>query len=249
MPAICAPLVARTHEALLLETRAVAAKKPDLLEWRVDFFQGIGDTNTVVETAAQIKMAADGIPLIFTRRSSVEGGQEIPLSEDQVVSMYRAVCESGSMDLIDFEMSNDAAHVGEVRDMSRAAGMPLILSFHNFDATPAKDFLIERFAQAEQLGADVAKVAVMPRSMDDVLTLLSATLQASRELLIPVVSMSMAGYGSITRLCGWAFGSAMTFAVGQGSSAPGQMPIDELSLALHVLQKGFEDSTNAARNP
>jgi len=85
----------------------------------------------------------------------------------------------------------------------------------------------------------VAKVAVMPRSMEDVLTLLTATLQASQTLDIPVVSMSMGGLGSMTRLCGCAFGSAMTFAVGQGSSAPGQMPIEDVAAGLALLHKAF----------
>ena len=91
----------------------------------------------------------------------------------------------------------------------------------------------------QALGADIAKVAVMPRAMDDVLTLLQATLQASRTLEIPVVSMAMGGLGTLTRVCGWAFGSAMTFAVGDGISAPGQMPIEDVEAALAVLRRGM----------
>jgi len=238
-PAICAPLVGRTREALLAEAAHVAAKQPDLLEWRVDYFESIADTAAVIELAGRIKQAAAGIPLLFTRRSSKEGGEKIPLSEDEIVNLYRAVCESGHVELVDFEMGNDAAHVRQVRDMSRARGIKLILSFHDFQRTPPLEVLNQRFARAEELGADVAKVAVMPRGMEDVLTLLSATLQSSQKLGIPVVSMSMGGLGSVTRLCGWTFGSAMTFAIGQGSSAPGQMPIEDLDVALAVLRKGF----------
>lgn len=238
-PAICAPLVARTPEALLAETRAVAAKKPDLLEWRVDFFEPITDVSAVVEMAGRIRQASSGIPVLFTRRSSAEGGQKISLSEEDVVGMYRAVAASGDVDMLDFEMSNDADHVRQIREMSRANGLKLILSFHDFSRTPAADFIAGRFAQAEALGADVAKVAVMPQGMEDVLTLLGATLQASKERGIPVVSMSMAGFGSVTRVCGWAFGSAMTFAIGHGSSAPGQMPIEDLTMAMQVLRQGF----------
>jgi hypothetical protein len=36
--------VGRTREALAAETAAVAAKRPDLLEWRVDFLEAIADT-------------------------------------------------------------------------------------------------------------------------------------------------------------------------------------------------------------
>jgi 3-dehydroquinate dehydratase I len=237
VPAVCAPLVGRTRERLLAETAAVAAKRPDLLEWRVDFFEGIADTKAVVDVAAALKQAARDIPLLFTRRSSREGGEPIALDEAQVVALCRAVCASGQVDLIDYEMSQDAQHVAQVRDAARAAGVQLVLSFHDFQATPAADALQQRFALAQQLGADVAKIAVMPRGMDDVLTLLAATLAASDALRIPVISMAMGGAGAVTRLAGGLFGSALSFAVGEQASAPGQWPIEELETALALLRK------------
>lgn len=238
-PLICTPLVGRTGDAILLEVQQVLAKRPDLLEWRVDFFEDIGHTPAVLELAAGIRQAAGAVPLLFTRRSSREGGEKIALSEEEVVALYGAVCRSGQVDLVDFEMSNDAAQVRQVRQFSQAHGVRLMLSFHDFHATPELDVLNRRFLQAQQLGADIAKVAVMPRRLEDVLTLLSATLQASQQLTIPLVSMSMGGYGSLTRLFGWAFGSAMTFAIGAGSSAPGQVPIEDLNTVLAILQKSM----------
>lgn len=237
MPLVCAPLVARTREALLAEAALVASKGPDLLEWRVDFFEGLADAPGVARLARDIKRAAGGLPLLFTRRHAREGGEKIALTEAQVVEVYRAVCDAGDMDLVDFEMGNDTADVVALRDMSRANHIGLVLSFHDFQQTPSAQVLAQRFAQAEQMGADVAKVAVMPRSTEDVLALLSATLQASRALDIPVVSMAMGGLGAVSRVCGASFGSALTFAVGQSASAPGQMPIDDLSAALAVLRK------------
>ena len=136
-------------------------------------------------------------------------------------------------------MSNDPAHIAQVREAARANDIKLILSFHNFSFTPGLETLDQRFLQADQLGADIAKVAVMPRSLEDVLTLLSATLSASQKLRIPLISMSMGPYGSLTRLFGWTFGSALTFAVGASSSAPGQVPIDDLNTVLAILQKSM----------
>lgn len=238
-PAICAPLVGRTRERLLAEAAVVAAKRPDILEWRVDFFEGVGDTAEVVSVLARIRQSAGGLPVLFTRRSAREGGEPIALSEAQVVSLYRAVCATGDVALVDFEMGNDPADVHEVREISRACGVQLILSFHDFHGTPAAQALQQRFARASSLGADIAKVAVMPRDMDDVLTLLAATLHSSRDLDIPLVSMSMGPLGAVTRMCGWAFGSAMTFAVGEASSAPGQMAIEDVDAALALLQKAL----------
>ncbi|MBA2672730.1 type I 3-dehydroquinate dehydratase [Ramlibacter sp.] len=235
VPAICAPLVARTADALLAEARAVAARQPDLLEWRVDFFDGIADPAAVAALGPRIREAAGGLPLLFTRRSQREGGQPIALNEDGVVAMYRAVCDAGGVSLVDFEMDNDAGHVCEIRAMSRERGIGLVLSFHDFEKTPPVDALVDRFAQAHRLGADAAKLAVMPRREEDVLALLEATLRASRALPIPVIGMSMGGLGAASRLCGGAFGSALTFAVAGEASAPGQMPIEGVRAALETL--------------
>jgi 3-dehydroquinate dehydratase-1 len=238
-PAVCAPLVARTGEALVQECRVVAAKKPDLIEWRVDFFDGIGDAARVLDAARQLRDAAAGIPILFTRRNAREGGEKIAIDEPQVVELYRAVCASGLVDLVDFEMDNDAAHVQALRKMSRDAGLPLVLSFHDFKATPPADALVQRFERMALLDADIAKIAVMPHSMDDVLALLSATSRASRSVGITLVSMAMGPLGAVTRASGWLFGSAMTFAVGASSSAPGQMPIEDVRAAIEVLQNAM----------
>jgi 3-dehydroquinate dehydratase-1 len=238
-PAVCAPLVARTVTGLMQECKEVVAKKPDLIEWRVDFFEAIADAQQVVEAARQLKAAAGGIPVLFTRRHEREGGEKIGVAEAKVVELYRSICASGAVDLVDFEMDNDAAHVQAVRETSRLAALPLVLSFHDFKATPPVDELVQRFERAAALGADVAKIAVMPQSLDDVLTLLSATSRAGRNVTIPLVSMAMGPLGAVTRASGFVFGSAMTFAVGASSSAPGQMPIEDVRAVIEALRKAL----------
>lgn len=237
LPAICAPLVARTREALLAETAVVAAKQPDLLEWRVDFFSAIANTTEVVATAKALHQAARGIPILFTRRSQREGGEPIAISEPQVLALYRAICDTGCVALVDFEMDNEPGNVVRMRDLARSRKIPLVLSFHDFQKTPSHDDLLAKFAKAEELGADIAKLAVMPQAMEDVHTLLGATLQASRERAIPVVSMAMGPLGAISRVGGGVFGSALTFAVGASASAPGQMPIEDVRAGVAMLAR------------
>jgi 3-dehydroquinate dehydratase-1 len=238
-PCICTPLVGRTRELLLAEVAAVVAKQPDLLEWRVDYFQEIGNQEAVIAMAGEIRQAATGIPLLFTRRSTKEGGEPTPLGEGQVVALITAVCASRTVEMVDFEMNSDTTHIARVRAASQANGIGLVLSFHNFHSTPSQEILSQRFAQAQRLGADVAKIAVMPERLEDVLCVLAATLESSQTLDIPIVSMSMGGLGSLTRLFGGAFGSAMTFAVGASISAPGQIPIEDMNTVLGILQKSM----------
>lgn len=239
LPAICTPLVGRSREEILSELDAIIAKKPDIIEWRIDFFEGIGDTREVLDLSAAIRQKAAGIPLLFTRRSIREGGEKIALTEDEVVALVEQVCASRLADIVDVEMNSDPSHIHRVRKAATAHGVKLILSFHNFHYTPGLEALNQRFLEAERLGADIAKVAVMPRDLNDVLTLLTATLQSSQKLRIPLVSMSMGGFGALTRMVGGTFGSAMTFAIGQSSSAPGQIPVDDLNTVLGILRRSM----------
>jgi 3-dehydroquinate dehydratase-1 len=235
MPAVCVPLVGRTAAALEAQALRAAQLRPDLIEWRVDFFEGIGDAQQVAALAKKLRDAA-GVPLLFTRRSSREGGQSIALSEEDVLAVYQAVCAAKAADLVDWEMESAPAHVQAVREAARANGIALLLSFHDFHRTPPVDELVARFRKAQELGADVGKLAVMPQSKADVLALLQATLQASQALDIPVAGMAMGALGAVSRLCGGEFGSALTFGVGDAASAPGQMPVEALRSGLAVLR-------------
>jgi 3-dehydroquinate dehydratase-1 len=237
LPLICTPLVGKTSDAVLSELNEVLAKRPDLIEWRADYFGDLDRHDAVIDLAGRIKSAAGDTPLIYTIRSSREGGEKIALTDDQVVELHAAICRSGHVDIVDYELSNPSDRVGKVRTAVRQSGAKLILSYHNFRDTPPLDLLSEKFSQAERFGADIAKVAVMPTTVRDVLTLLAATLTASESLNIPVISMSMTGLGSLSRMFGWVFGSAVTFAVGAGGSAPGQLPIEDLRTVLEITHR------------
>jgi 3-dehydroquinate dehydratase-1 len=236
-PLICTPLVGKTRERVLAETTSVLAKRPDVIEWRIDFFEGISDTPASLEVAREIRRMAGDTPIILTRRSTREGGEPIQLDDEGVVALYDAACKDRSVDFVDFEMSNDAEHVRRVVAAARKEATRVILSYHNFSYTPGHEFLVQRFLEAERLGGDVGKVAVMPRDRADVLTLLAATAQADAKARIPLISMSMGPLGAVTRMVGGVFGSALSFAVGAGSSAPGQMPIADLNAVYDVIRR------------
>ena len=237
VPLVCCPLVARTADDLLAEADRVIGRRPDILEWRVDFFGDIADTQTVRATAARLRKLAGSLPVLFTCRSQREGGEPIALQEDGVVALYEAICGDKIVDFVDFELASQPANLAAVRQFARASGVQLVVSYHNFQSTPERGALVEKFVQAQRQGGDIAKVAVMPRSIRDVLTLLDATLEAGEKTQVPLISMSMGPLGALTRMCGWAFGSALTFAVGANSSAPGQMPVEDVRAGVALLQR------------
>ena len=232
---ICAPLVARTADAIASELVSILPKKPDVIEWRVDFFDQIDDANRVIAVARSIREAVATTPIIFTCRAPQEGGEAIKLGEDAVVALYQQVIASEAIDIIDYELGQAPPHRALLRAASRAHDVAMILSYHNFSATPGCAELVDKIISAEREGADIAKLAVMPTSPADVLVLLEATLLASARVKIPLITLSMGRIGTITRVCGGLFGSALTFAVGDGRSAPGQIAIEELRAAMATM--------------
>ena len=88
----------------------------------------------------------------------------------------------------------------------------------------------------QDMGADIPKMAVMPQTKKDVLTLLSATEEMASDYADrPIITMSMAGLGSISRIACEAFGSCLTFGSGAQASAPGQIGAEELHQALQIV--------------
>ena len=241
-PLIITPLVGRTRDHIVAEVQAILPMRPDMLEWRLDFFDAIADVDAVLATVQAIRRACAAVPLLLTRRSAAEGGQAITIDEEAVLALLIRACEAGGIDFVDYEMSSPAPYVARLRAASAAHGVGLVLSFHDFHGTPDADSLVARFAAAEALGADVAKVAVMPHSPGEVLTLLSATWRASQTVGVPLISMSMGSLGALSRIAGWQFGSAATFAMGQHASAPGQIGLQDLRKVLHTL--GHAESGN-----
>jgi 3-dehydroquinate dehydratase-1 len=238
-PLVCTPVIGKTRELILMELTTVLEKKPDLIEWRVDFFEGITDLNKVVSLAKQIVANTGDIPVIFTLRSNVEGGNNIPLSREDVFEIIATVCNDTNIAYVDYELSNPPEQIKSLRQITAETNTKIIASFHDFNLTPDKNFLLGKLLEAKEYGADVAKIAVMPNSLEDVLTLLGVTLEANKTVDIPIITVSMGTYGVASRLFGGVFGSAVTFAVGQDSSAPGQIPIEELRTVLNVVQKSM----------
>jgi 3-dehydroquinate dehydratase-1 len=239
---VCTSLVAATRTGLLEELAAVLARKPDVIEWRADFFEKIADTDAVIGVARSIKEIAPGTTAIFTVRSVREGGQPIPLTPREVIELTAAVCSGTTFEYVDCELSNAAEAIVYLRQAARASGTRIIGSYHNFDRTPSAEVMHERIAEAERCGLDVAKVAVMPHDLRDVLTLLGVTLEAREMCSIPLITMSMGSYGALTRMVGGVFGSSLTFAVGLTSSAPGQIPIEDVRTVLEIVRKTVQRS-------
>lgn len=237
IPKICVPVTGVTEKEIIEEAEAAVCTPADVIEWRADWFEGVLDFNRVREVLISLRGILGEMPLLFTFRTRKEGGEK-EIDEKCYEELIKSVAGSGYADLVDVEaFTGEAVVRGLIRE-AHGCGVKVLASNHDFSRTPEKEELVRRLRKMQELGADIAKIAVMPKCKRDVLVLLEATEEMNRCYAdVPVITMSMSEEGIISRICGEIFGSAMTFGAAKKASAPGQMKVDDLSTVLDLLHR------------
>lgn len=239
IPKICVPIVGVTKEDIVNEAKTFKDIPVDVVEWRVDWFEDVFDIEKVKKVLVELRAALGDTPLLFTFRTSKEGGEKA-VAPDTYAALNKAAAETGNVDLVDVEAFTGDEVVKDIIEAVHKAGVKVVASNHDFDKTPEQADIVGRLCKMQELGADIPKIAVMPQSKKDVITLLAATEEMVREHADrPIITMSMAGTGVISRLCGEVFGSALTFGAAKKASAPGQMGVNDLETVLNLLHKSL----------
>jgi 3-dehydroquinate dehydratase I len=239
VPKICVPMVGETLTQLKEEAAFLKTIDLDLVEWRVDFFEHVEEINKVKEALSEIRAIVSDVPLIFTFRSAKEGGEK-EVTDSYYFKLNWSIVETGLIDVVDIELFNNEIEIKSLITTAHSNNVYVIISNHDFDKTPAKEEIITRLIKAQELGGDLPKIAVMPRNPADVLTLLDATHTMNEQFADrPIVTMSMAGTGVISRLAGEVFGSAITFGAAKKASAPGQVSVSELRKVLSLIHSSL----------
>lgn len=239
IPKICVPIVGVTREEILAAAENIKSTKADVVEWRVDWYENIFDFTKTEATMQALREVLGEMPILFTFRTSKEGGEKA-IETEAYVELNQNAAKTGLVDLVDVEAFTGDDVVKAVVEIAHENGVKVIASNHDFHKTPAKEEIVSRLRKMQELGADIPKIAVMPQNKKDVLTLLAATEEMVSEYADrPIITMSMSGTGGISRLCGEVFGSALTFGAVGKVSAPGQMRIEDLTTVLGLLHKSL----------
>ena len=239
VPKICVPIVGVTKEDILKEAEAITKLPADIVEWRIDCFENVYDFAALETVLKDLRKVLGELPLLMTFRTSKEGGEKA-VEADVYTDINIKAAETGLVDAVDVEVFTGDEVVKKIIEGAHAAGVKVVASNHDFDKTPDKDEIVGRLCKMQELGADVPKIAVMPRSKKDVLTLLAATEEMTTEHADrPIITMSMAEQGVISRIAGEVFGSALTFGAAAKASAPGQMGVEDLKQMLTLLHESL----------
>lgn len=167
--------------------------------------------------------AASSLPLLLTYRSATEGGKGAGHGqgyEDYLASLLQLRLPVAAVD-IEMACLASKALVAE----AKAGGYDVVGSCHDFTATPSAAQITQKLAQITAAGADIAKVAYMPRTAQDVAALRHAAHDfAGAYPHQPLIAISMGQLGASSRTD---LVNCLTFAtIADGAaSAPGQATI------------------------
>jgi 3-dehydroquinate dehydratase-1 len=237
IPKIIVPLVGASYKELMEEIELIIELAPDMVEWRADKYVDIKDEEKVKNTLRQLNARLEGIPLLFTFRSIEEGGDAV-LEEKVYAHLIQTAIESRNIDLVDIEYTFTKEKRNSLAQKAKDDGVFVVMSRHHFQTTPSEETITSTMSKMIEAGADIPKIAVMPNSIEDVVTLLQATNAIKKEYPHqPIITMAMGKYGLISRLAGEVFGSDATFGAGNETSAPGQIAVSDLRTVLKIIHQ------------
>ena len=201
----------------------------DIFELRLDLFSGMSPEHAEAEAA---RFA--GFPVLATIRAAREGGRWDG-DEKARLDLYRRLLPLAHA--VDVELSStDIA--GEVAAAARAAGRVVIGSFHDFSATPPDGELDALAGKADELGADILKVAAHCADAAELRRLAAFALRCGPR---PAAVIGMGPAGMISRVFFPALGSLLTYTFLGAPSAPGQLNLEDTVRYLKTFYGWMEE--------
>lgn len=193
----------------------------DYIELRVDTIDNV-DSLMVKKIIQDIK-SKTSIPLILTNRTPNEGGY-FTAGEEERIKILKD--NAPLVEITDIEYSTEESLRQSVIDNANQT----IISYHNFEITPSKDFLQDIINESFKLG-DIPKIALKPETIEDTFTLLKLVMDNQG-----IIGISMNHLGTYTRVVAPILGSPITYATITQESAPGQLNVNETSSLIKKLK-------------
>lgn len=200
---------------LPLELERARELRLDLVEARVDLMEA----DRIRENLGLI--ADYGFYSVLTIRPVWEGG-EFEKGEEERLGLFEELISHPAVGAVDIELK--AQILPQVRELAKAEGKKLIVSYHDFKGTRVKKEIKEIFERAIESGADIVKTAFMGSSHQDAAEVCSVMAELSH----PKIFMVMGEAGRFTRVVGFSFGSLLTYTFFGKAVAPGQIEAEEL---------------------
>ena len=212
-------LVAVVASPTDLRTAVALKQLPDFFELRLDALSPISRSD-------EKKISRLRAPLIITARDPREGGVGNLSIKDRRALLLQFL---PGADYIDLELQS-AGKLKLLLAEAKKRKVRVILSYHNFKATPSSRSLCAKAKQAKNMGADMFKVATRtdkPAALAQLVDFMSR-----RDVALRVSVMGIGKLGAISRLLLARCGSVLNYASLGQANVEGQQSFWMLRAAL-----------------
>ncbi len=203
----------------------------DMLEWRLDLSCRKAGIDAVESGLSQLA-DSNRLPVLVTNRPVREGGSFDGQESARVDILLRAV-DAGA-EWVDLEQDVPQ----EVIDGCQSKGAEVLLSHHDFLATPGPLALRDLARRLASRRPDAIKIVTLARHPEDNLRVLELIAFAREECGTPAIAFCMGPLGRWSRAVCVLLGSPWTYVqlAGLGAAAPGQLTAEEMHQLLTVLR-------------
>jgi 3-dehydroquinate dehydratase I len=213
---ICASVGASTASAMKEQAISAFSRGADYVELRFDYLRP--------EELAQAVAAAGDMreKSVYTLRAKGQGGK-FSGSELERIAWLRNFAEQKPM-LVDVELETLKEN-DELADFFDTQKTRILVSWHNFDSTPAQDELADILSEM-RVYSNFVKIVTMAKTIDDALRLLDLY---DGTIGLNAIIFAMGEPGIISRvLCTIAGNAPFTYASLGNAVAAGQLTIEDM---------------------
>ncbi len=222
LPRLCVALGLPTAAELGQAAEREYKDGTTFFEFRLDH---LGDPASGLELIKKFRRVHPDVQILATCRHRYAHGHFSGATEKQIAILKRSA-EAGAS-LIDLEIESAEKAKGAIAALRERAS--LIISYHNFQNTPALDAVMRRLSK---IPADIYKIATTARKPTDNLRLIEFI---RRNKSVSLVTLTMSEVGMVSRILMPSLGSAFTYAAPNDSpgTASGQISARTLRSLYH----------------
>jgi len=214
-PAICASVIGGDVDAMATGVAKAIEKRADIVEIRLDGMR---------KHVGWEKLLKMDVPLILTNRAEREGGHFKGEERTRVDHLLKGI--AGGVACVDIELSTSKPLLDEVMKTAKAHGTSLLMTHHDFKATPPIATLINIAKRMADAGCDIAKIVTFAKTHRDALMVLDFLTQVPDSVAVPVIAFAMGDAGRLSRIAAPIFGSPIVYAAADEPTAPGQFDVE-----------------------
>ena len=245
IPKLIVPVAAKELSQILSGAHAALSAGAEIVEWRADFFDGVTNPKALRAALAALRDVLGETPLLFTLRSSAQGGA-LSLSPSEAADLLLFAAESGEPDLVDVEYALSPTLAHETIASIQALQKTAVCSLHLYDGMPPADALFSLLEELQKTGARILKLAVAQSEPDDQAKLFDATLRMHQEHPVCLlITMALGKAGMLSRILAETAGSVAVFGAAQQKTDPGQLSAKSTKETLSIFHKTLDDALEA----